>query len=56
MQWLIKINNAPNGARFKVASEKCRTKPLFDEISKVSKAILNHVESFIEKVYFTHAL
>ena len=56
MYWLPKMHKRPIGVRFIVFSKKYSTKPLSDVIYKVLKMIFNHVESFHEKVYFTHTL
>ena len=52
MYWLPKMYKIPIGARFIVTSKNCSTKPLFDVISKVSKMIFNHVETFHRKRLF----
>ena len=51
-----KMYKTPTGARFIVTSKNCSTEPMSYVISKVFKMIFDHVESFIEKVHFTHAL
>ena len=52
MYWLPKMYKIPIGPRFIVTSKNCSTKPLFDVISKVSKMIFNHVETFHRKRLF----
>ena len=54
MYWLPKMHDIPIGARFRVASKNYSTKLLCDlMISKVFKIIFNHVEVFMDKIYFS---
>ena len=53
MYWLSKIHKTLVDVRFIAASYYCITNPLPD---KISKMIVNTVESFHKKVYFIQAV
>ena len=50
--WLSKMPKTPVGDRFIVASIKCRTQALSDNIPKIFKIIFNIVGGFLNKSFF----
>ena len=46
------MNKTPTGARFIVASRKCRTKALSKPVPKILKLILKQIQSIHEKSHF----